>query len=217
MTQATLIIGNKNYSSWSLRPWLLMKHFDIVFSETRIPLYTDSTDTALSVYFSNGKVPVLIDGDLTVWDSLAICEYLSEVYLNDKAWPADSAARAVARSVCAEMHSSFTSVRNEMPMNCRRTPGAINLSAAALADVARIKSIWQKCRSEYGLNGDWLFGDFSIADAMYAPVALRFHSYAVGLDSTSAAYVHSVLNHPDVTDWIEAGKAEKEVIAEAEV
>jgi glutathione S-transferase len=217
MAQLTLIIGNKNYSSWSMRPWLLMQHFKIAFSETRISLYTESTNNALSVYFSNGKVPVLIDGDLTVWDSLAICEYVSDAYLDHKAWPADSAARAVARSVCAEMHSSFPALRGEMPMNCRRTPDIIELSAAALADIERIKDIWQKCRNEYGHGGDWLFGEFSIADAMYAPVALRFHSYAIKLDAVSSAYVDSVLQHADVISWMVAGRQESEVIAAAEI
>jgi glutathione S-transferase len=217
MAQLTLIIGNKNYSSWSLRPWLLMRHFNIDFSETRVPLYTDSTASALSVYFSNGKVPVLIDGDLTIWDSYAICEYVSDAYLDNQAWPADTAARAVARAACAEMHSSFPALRSEMPMNCRRPPDSIKLSPEALADIERIKNIWQKCRNEYGHKGEWLFGEFSIADAMYAPVALRFHSYAIELDAVSSAYVGSVLQHADVISWMEVGRQESEVIAVAEI
>lgn len=217
MAQPTLIIGNKNYSSWSLRPWLLLKHFKLAFAEVRVPLYTDTTESELSVYFSNGKVPVLIDDDLSIWDSLAICEYVSDVHLEGKAWPKDWAARGIARSVCAEMHSSFAAMRSEMPMNCRRPPAAIELSAAARADIERIKEIWKKCRKEYGGDGDWLFADFSIADAIYAPVALRFHTYAIELDETSAAYVQSILEHPDVIDWMRAGAEESEIIAEYEI
>ncbi len=120
MTNLTLVIGNKNYSSWSLRPWLLMRHFKLAFNEQRVPLFTESTESDLAPYFSDSKVPVLIDGEITVWDSLSICEYISENYLDNKAWPQDSYARAIARSASAEMHSSFAHLRNEMPMNCRR-------------------------------------------------------------------------------------------------
>jgi glutathione S-transferase len=217
MTTLTLIIGNKNYSSWSLRPWIFMKHFNLEFTEQRIPLFTETTDQELEPYFSDYKVPVLMDGNVTVWDSLAILEYLSENYLDSKGWPEDAKARAVARSVSAEMHSSFVNVRSEMPMNCRKTFHNIKLSDAAAREVERIKTLWRKCRTEYGGQGEWLFGQYSIADAMYAPIALRFAGYSIPLTGIEESYVSSVLGHPSTKQWIEAGKAEKEVIAEDEI
>jgi glutathione S-transferase len=212
-----LIIGNKNYSSWSLRPWIFMHHFDLDFQEKRIPLFTDTTDVALSPYFSDLKVPVLQDGDLTVWDSLAILEYLSENHLHGKGWPADAKARAIARSISAEMHSSFPNLRNELPMNCRKQFSGRPLSAQAQREITRVMQIWQRCRTEYGSHGDWLFGNFSIADAMYAPVTLRFAGYAIPLDETAQAYVQTMLAHPAIIGWIEAGKQETEIIEMDEV
>lgn len=217
MTTLTLIIGNKNYSSWSLRPWIFMKHFNLAFTEKRIPLFTETTDQELEPYFSDYKVPVLLDGDVTVWDSLAILEYLSESYLDSKGWPEDAKTRALARSVSAEMHSSFVNVRSEMPMNCRKTFHNIKLSDAAAREVERIKTLWRTCRTEHGGQGEWLFGQYSIADAMYAPIALRFAGYSIPLTGIEQAYVESVLAHPNINQWIEAGKAEKEVIAEDEI
>ena len=194
-----------------------MRHFKLKFNEQRVPLFTESTETALAAYFSDSKVPVLVDADLTVWDSLAICEYLSENYLDNKAWPEDSHTRAVARSVSAEMHSSFANLRNEMPMNCHRENASITLSEKALHEVDRVKQVWRKCRSEYGSDGRWLFGSFSIADAMFAPVALRFQTYGVELDSLEKQYAQSVLSHPDVLGWAEAGRLETEIITEDEL
>jgi glutathione S-transferase len=217
MTTLTLIIGNKNYSSWSLRPWIFMKHLNLEFTEKRIPLFTETTDQELEPYFSDYKVPVLLDDDVTVWDSLAILEYLSENYLNSKGWPENVKVRALARSVSAEMHSSFVNVRSEMPMNCRKTFHNIRLSDAAAREVERIKTLWRTCRTEYGGQGEWLFGQYSIADAMYAPIALRFAGYSISLTGIEKAYVESVLAHPNINQWIEAGKAEKEVIAEDEI
>jgi glutathione S-transferase len=217
MTNLTLIIGNKNYSSWSLRPWLLMRHFKLPFNEQRVLLFTESTESDLAPYFSDSKVPVLVDGELTVWDSLAICEYISENHLDNKAWPEDSYARAIARSASAEMHSSFAHLRNEMPMNCRREISGITLSDKALHEVDRVKQIWRKCREEYGSDGRWLFGGFSIADAMFAPVVLRFQTYGVELDGLEYKYAQSLLAHPDVLCWLEAGRSETEIIAEDEL
>lgn len=217
MSGLTLIIGNRNYSSWSLRPWLLMRHFGLDFTERRIALFTDTTDHALEPWFSDGKVPVLVDGDRVVWDSLAILEYLSEQHLAGRGWPAEAGARAVARAVSAEMHSSFASLREELPMNCRKRFCDLPRSAAAEHEIGRVKAIWRRCRSDYGSSGDWLFGDFSIADAMYAPVALRFFGYTVPLEGIEAAYVETVLAHPAVGAWRAAGAAEQEVIAMDEV
>ena len=217
MTDLTLIIGNKNYSSWSLRPWIFMRHFEIEFEEKRIPLFTETTDEQLKPYFSNLKVPVLLEGDFVVWDSLAILEYLSENYLESRGWPKDSKARAVARSVSAEMHSSFANLRNALPMNCRKKFPGFELSPEVRRDIERIVQVWRYCRKKYGGGGDWLFGEFSIADAMFAPVVLRFDGYDVPLDDGEASYVQTVLKHPQIIDWINAGKREKEVIEFDEV
>lgn len=217
MAGLTLIIGNKNYSSWSLRPWLFMHHFGLDFTEQRVALFTASTDRELAPWFSDSKVPVLADGDRVVWDSLAILEYLSEQYLDGRGWPAGAGARAVARAVSAEMHSSFTSLRSELPMNCRRRFCDAPRSAAAERDIERVKAIWRRCRRDFGTGGDWLFGAFSIADAMYAPVALRFFGYTVPLEGIEADYVRTVLAHPSVAAWRAAGAAEPEIIAMDEI
>jgi len=217
MSALTLIIGNKNYSSWSLRPWVFMKQYQIEFNEKRVPLFTETTNQTLAQYDSDFKVPVLQDKDLVIWDSLAILEYVSEKYLGSNGWSGDEKARAIARSVSAEMHSSFFSVRNELPMNCRKKFESIKLSAQAVRDIERIKLLWRKCRSEFGQGGEWLFGQYSIADAMFAPVALRFEGYSIPLAGVERAYVNSVLKQPCIIEWIAAGKAETEIIAEDEV
>lgn len=212
MSELTLIIGNKNYSSWSLRPWIFLKQMGIPFREKRVPLFTDTTRAELEAYGSDYKVPILKDGDLIVWDSLAILEHLSEKHLNGNGWPGNADARAIARSVSSEMHSSFSNVRGEMPMNCRRQFKDFQPSPAAKREVERIKSLWRQCRTQYGSNGEWLFGDYSIADAMFAPIALRFHSYDIPLDGIERAYLQSELNQPGIIEWIEAGKEETEII-----
>jgi len=217
MSGLTLIIGNRNYSSWSLRPWLLMKHFGLDFAEQRIALFTGTTDRELAPWFSDGKVPVLLDNDAVIWDSLSILEYVSEQYLDAQGWPNDARARAFARSVSAEMHSSFSNLRNELPMNCRKRFRDIGLSAEANREIDRVRAIWRRCRGEFGAGGDWLFGDFSIADAMYAPVALRFFGYSIPLDGIEQSYVQTVLAHPHIVDWMAAGKAETEIIAMDEI
>lgn len=216
MSELTLVIGNKNYSSWSLRPWVFMRQLNISFTEKWVSLYTNTSDSQLEQYNSDYKVPVLQDGNLVVWDSLAIMEYLSEQYLSGAGWPADVEARSVARSISAEMHSSFVHVRSEMPMNVRRHYPKFNLTPAAQHEVERIKSLWRMCRSEYGQGGEWLFGDYSIADAMFAPVVMRFVGYDVPLSGLEQDYVQSVLLQSAIKEWIEAGKAEKDVIAASE-
>jgi len=217
MSNLTLIIGNKNYSSWSLRPWVFMKHHQITFDEKRVALFTETTDKELSQYNSDFKVPILKDGDLLIWDSLSILEYLSEKYLASNGWPRESNARAMAKSMSAEMHASFLNVRNELPMNCRKKFQDVRLSSKAEREIGRIKTLWQQCRNEYGEEGEWLFGKYSIADAMFAPIALRFEGYSISLGNVEEAYVRSVLKQPSIIEWVEAGKVEKEVIEEDEI
>ncbi len=194
-----------------------MRHFQIEFQEKRIPLFTETTDKELLPYFSDYKVPVLMDGNFVVWDSLSILEYLSENYLESKGWPEEVKARAFARSVSAEMHSSFANLRNELPMNCRKKFSQITLSEDTAREISRVKQIWRKCRAEFEADGKWLFGDFSVADAMYAPIALRFDGYNISLSKFEESYVQQVLNHPDIVDWVESGKQEKEVIEMNEI
>jgi glutathione S-transferase len=217
MPNLTLVIGNKNYSSWSLRPWVFLRQNQIGFEEKRVALFTDTTKKELSSYDSDSKVPVLKDGDLVIWDSLSILEYISENYLDSKGWPEESGARAIARSLSAEMHSSFTGVRNELPMNCRKKFQGIELSSQTEGEIERIKMLWRKCRREFGAQGEWLFGKYSIADAMFAPVALRFEGYGIPLTGVEKAYVNSVLNQPCIIEWIASGKLEREVIDEDEI
>ena len=217
MSALILIIGNKNYSSWSLRPWVFMKQNQMAFTEKRIILSAETTQEELSQYASGFKVPVLQDGDLLIWDSLSILEYLSETYLQSKGWPKNAEARAMARSVSAEMHSSFYALRKELPMNCRKQFQNIKLSSAALQGVERITTLWQTCRTKFGKDGEWLFGEYTIADAMFAPVALRFAGYDISLGDVESAYVQSVLKQPAIVEWIAAGKAETEIIPEDEI
>ncbi len=212
MPNYTLIIGNKNYSSWSLRPWIWMKQADIPFSEKWVSLLVDTTRKELEPYFSNYKVPVLQDGELLVWDTIAIMEYLADKHPEANGWPKDIKARAVARSISAEMHSSFAALRSAMPMNCRKHLPDFKYSSDVQKDIDRIVTLWEHCRGEYGTNGDWLFGEYSIADAMYAPVVLRLNGYDVTLTGVAKAYVNTVLDNSHIKDWIEAGKQEKEVI-----
>ncbi len=206
-----LVIANKNYSTWSFRPWLLMSEFNLAFEEISESLNGDDLTERLRRHSPSCKVPVLIDRGLTIWDSLAICEYLSEQYLAGKGWPESKTARAHARSVSAEMHSSFTGLRSEMPMNIR-AKRQVSLSAAAHSDIRRIDDIWSDCRQQYGGSGVWLFGDFSIADCMFAPVVMRFLTYGADLYETSRAYMETVLENGSVQQWMIAAKAETEVI-----
>ena len=184
MTKLTLVIGNKNYSSWSLRAWLAMKQAGLEFAEVRIPLDGSTTHEEIRRYSPSGKVPVLIDGDLKVWESLAICEYVAERFASDL-WPADVVARAHARSICAEMHAGFKNLRENMPMDCRnRYPGE-GMTPGVEAEIDRILAIWRECREKFGTGGDMLFGKFTIVDAMFAPVIMRFVTYDVKLNSSA--------------------------------
>jgi glutathione S-transferase len=213
MTELRLVIGNKSYSSWSFRAWLFARHTGAPFREVRIPLDQPDTREQIMKYSPAGKVPVLVDGDMTVWDSLAICEYLAERFPAARGWPQEPRARALARSVSAEMHSGFMALRSEMPMNCRGRRAGVTPSAAAKTDIARITSIWETCRARHGAEGPWLFGRFSIADAMYAPVAFRLYCYGVGVPGAAAAWQQTVFAHPAVREWVSAAKAETEIIA----
>ena len=208
-----LVIGNKNYSSWSMRPWLALRAKNIAFEEIFIPLYTDKADKdrLLSVSRS-GKVPALIDGDVTVWDSLSIIEYLSERFPEAGLWPEDRAARAHARSISAEMHSGFMALRNECGMNLHRPVRAVALSADAQANVARIQEIWADCHARYGKNGPFLFGAFSGADAMFAPVVHRFRTYAIPVAKDAQPYVDAMMSLPAFQEWTRDGLAETLVI-----
>ncbi len=217
MSRLTLVTGNKNYSSWSLRPWIFLKYHQLDFEDRRVLLFTDETDAALVEYDSDFKVPVLIDGDLVVWDSLAILEHVSETFLENGGWPKDREARALARSISAEMHSSFANLRNELPMNCRKTFKDIPVSRAARREIERVKSLWRKCREHYGAGGKWLFGDYSIADAMYAPIVLRFTGYGIPLSGIEADYAENVLSDPGMMEWTSAAKRETEIIEADEI
>jgi glutathione S-transferase len=209
----TLVIGNKNYSSWSMRPWVALKARDIAFEEVLIPLYTGEADKQRLLGFSpSGKVPALVDGDVTVWDSLAIIEYAAERFPQARLWPEDRAARAHARSISAEMHSGFAALRNECGMNLHRPVGAKPLSDNARADVARIQQIWAECRERYGKAGPYLFGAFSAGDAMYAPVVHRFRTYAIDVTPVARDYMTAMTSLPAFRQWTSDGLAETLVI-----
>jgi glutathione S-transferase len=216
MAPFTLVIGNKNYSSWSLRPWLLLKHLGVAFEEILVPLDRPSTREDLEKHSPSARVPVLRHGDLTVWDSLAICEYLAE--LTGRGWPAAPAARAVARAVSAEMHSGFTTLRSLWPMNARARNRRTAMTAALEADIERIDQIWNDCRARFGAAGPWLFGEYSIADAMFAPVVLRFNTYgAAAVSPTVRWYMASVLEDGPLQEWLQAAKRESWTNAASEV
>ena len=212
-----LVIGNKNYSSWSMRPWLALRAKNIAFEEIFIPLYTNQADKdrLLSVSRS-GKVPALIDGDVTVWDSLSIIEYLAERFPEAGLWPEDRTARAHARSISAEMHSGFMALRNECGMNLHRPIRAVALSADAQANVARIQEIWADCHARYGKNGPFLFGTFSGADAMFAPVVHRFRTYAIPVAKDAQPYVDAMMSLAAFQEWTRDGLAETLVIERLE-
>src|SRR5450432_742928 len=212
-----LVIGNKNYSSWSMRPWLALRANRIAFDEVFIPLYTGDADKNRILGFTqSGKVPALVDGDVTIWDSLAIIEYLAEVFPEARLWPEDRAGRAHARSISAEMHSGFAALRNEYPMNLHRPIRAIALSADAHANIARIQQIWIECRERYGKFGPFLFGAFSGADAMFAPVVHRFRTYAIPVAPEAQDYMNTMMSLPAFQEWTAAGLAETLIIEKCE-
>lgn len=215
MSSLELIIGNQNYSSWSLRPWIALKVADIPFVDTKVPLDFENGNQHLLDYSPSGKVPVLNHGNLTVCDSLAILEYLADLYPAKNLWPSDPSKRALARALSCQMHSGFPDLRNECPMNMRRTPGAIKISDGAKNDVKQIEALWGKALKESG--GPFLFGDFSIADAMFAPVVNRFLIYELSSDETSLAYCNTLTALPAWTEWDKAARNEDWVIKYAEL
>jgi glutathione S-transferase len=209
MSVPILVIGNKNYSSWSLRPWLAMKVLDIPFQELRIPLYAPGSAQEVLRYSPSGKVPCLVDGVMRIWDSLAILEYLAESH---PLWPEEPAARAVARSASAEMHSGFQALRQNMSMNVRKRYPGKGRTPESLADIARIFALWTECREQFGRPGEFLFGRFSAVDAMYAPVVLRLRTYEVELPQVGREYADAVLALPAMREWIAAAERETERI-----
>jgi len=212
-----LIIGNKNYSSWSFRPWIAMKAAGIAFEETVISLDAEDFKAHVAPVSGTGKVPVLIDSDVRVWESLAILEYLAEKFPNAGLWPADAAARAHARAIANEMHAGFLPLRRHLPMNMWRPVIKREVTPEAAGNVARIEAIWKECRTRFGKGGPFLFGRFGAADAMYAPVVARLHTYAVAVGAGTRAYMDAVMALPAWREWHEAAVKEPWVLAADEV
>ena len=212
-----LIIGNKNYSSWSFRPWIAMRTAGIAFEETVISLEAADFKARASKVSGTGKVPALADGNVQVWESLAILEYLADKYPHARLWPTDSAARGLARAIAAEMHAGFIPLRRHLPMNMWRPVTPRQLTPEVEANVRRIEAIWTDCRTRYGADGAFLFGGFGAADAMYAPVVSRFHTYGVEVGATARAYMDGVMALPAWGEWRAAALAEPWVLAEDEV
>jgi len=221
-----LVIGNKNYSSWSLRPWLLLRHFGVAFDELRLNLDTPEFHAEIGRWSPTRTVPVLHDDGLVVPDSLAICEYVNERWLDGRGWPADLRARAKARAAAAEMHSGFRALRTQMPMNCRRQPDAYRGDEKAQADIDRIQQLWQELRAEFAADGalqtgalqtgEFLCGGFGIVDAMFAPVVMRFLGYGVALDDNARRYVEAITALPAVREWRAAAAAEPEYLPDTD-
>ncbi len=210
MSALTLVIGNKNYSSWSMRPWLLLKATSIHFDEIMIPLKRESGESRERIlpYSPTGKVPALIDGNIKIWESLAICEYVAEKFPEKMLWPEDIAARALARSISTEMHSGFSDLRRQLPMDCRSRFPKQEFPPEVEADISRVLDIWNDCRTRYGRGGDFLFGEFSVADAMYAPLTRRFISYGVPLPDNARRYVDAIDALPAMRSWLTAANKE---------
>ena len=203
-----LIIGNKNYSSWSMRPWIAMKVAGIAFDEMVIPLYEPGSREQVLQHSPAGKVPVLVDGDQRIWESLAILEYLAEKFPEANLWPDDTRARIHARVVATEMHGGFQALRKNCPMNLWLPVKSRPLPEDAMADVRRIAALWADCRIRFGQRGPFLFGDFGAADAMYAPVVARLHAYGLSLDGTTRAYMDRIMALPAWSEWREAALKE---------
>ena len=217
MAAFTIVIGNKSYSSWSLRGWLALKQTGAAFDEVVIPLRQADTRARILAWTPSGRVPVLRHGETMVWDSLAIGEYLAERFPEAGLWPADPEARAAARSVTAEMHAGFASLRRHMPMELRGSHPGLGQGPGVAEDIARITEIWRDCRSRFGGDGDFLFGGFTLADAAFAPVASRFATYAVPLEATEAAYRDAVMAWPALRQWTAEAAEEPWVIDFPEV
>lgn len=219
MPEMTLAIANKNYSSWSLRAWLALRQTGADFDEVVIPLREANTRTEILKYSPSALLPALVDGETTIWDSLAIIEYLAEKYPEAGLWPVDRNARAYARAAAAEMHAGFIPMRKAMPMNLRRKTAPIDANDAVNGDINRIQALWRNCRRRFGGacgEGDFLMGSFSAIDAFYAPVATRFITYDVSMEDHTRSYADAVMAHPDMADWINAAQKEPWIIEEFE-
>jgi glutathione S-transferase len=210
----TLVIGSKNYSSWSLRPWLFLRKVDLKFAEQIIHFDESGYQSQIAALSPSKRVPLLIDAGVKIWDSLAICEYAAE--MSGRGLPSDRLARARARVVAAEMHSGFQALRNECPMNVRARDRSVPATPELQADIARIDEIWAGCRNEYGGGGSWLFGDFSIADAMFAPVFFRFQSYGAAISPASEGYLSHALQDAALRDWQDAAAKEGHPLLEVD-
>jgi len=215
--QTKLIIGNKNYSSWSLRTWFLLTEAGIEFEEYRIALDVENTAAEIARFSPAGQVPVLMLGEQPVWDTLAIAETAAELWPEKELWPSESAAKAHARSVSAEMHAGFPTLREAMPMNCRAMGRTVSLPDALAADIDRILDIWSDCHRKYQSQGNWLFGRFSVADAMFAPVVLRFRTYGINLPESASNYPRRLLESESIQSWLAAAESEVEVIKSDEI
>jgi len=208
-----LVIGNRNYSSWSMRPWVALRQVGIPFREIQLWFDEDGHPKGIEHYSPTGQVPVLLADKQPVWDSLAICETAAELFPEKRLWPADARARAHARAACAEMHAGFRNLRGAMPMNIRAALPGKGMNSGVERDIQRVAALWSDCRSRYGAGGDLLFGHFTVADAYYAPVAMRFISYAVSLPPAARGYVEAVRNLPAVAEWMAAAKRETAFVA----
>ena len=221
MSSLKLVIGNKNYSTWSLRPWFFLKELGIEFEEEMVWLFEDDMEEKLQKYFSNSKVPVLVEGgsddNMNVWDTLAIIEYAADMFPEKNGWPTDLETRAIARSVAAEMHSSFTDLRNALPMNIRKHYPDYPITDGVQTDLNRIFALWDYCRENKISDGPWLFGEFSGTDAMFAPVVMRLINYDVKLSGFAAEYVDFVHHSDTMQEWIEGSKSETQIIESDEV
>ena len=220
MSTMKLIIGNKNYSSWSLRGWLAAKQSGLPFEEITVPLYGEDWEETKKgmddLAPSSGKVPVLWDGEAVVWDSLAIIEYLSDKVGRDRFWPKDDAARAMARSIVAEMHSSYLPLRRQCPMNVRRRVTNARIGDDAKENIVRIVTLWAEARARYGAGGPFLFGSFGAADIIYAPVVSRFMTYGVTMPGFALTYMQAVWEHEWMQAWVAASESEDWVIEQFE-
>jgi glutathione S-transferase len=212
MSDIRLVIGNKNYSSWSLRAWLCLRKCNIEFEEVLLPLDTPEFVARIEEYSPTGRVPVLWHAGNPIWDSLAICEYANDVFAAGSLWPDDALSRGLGRSMVAEMHSGFMHLRNDMPMNCRALNRHVTMSDGLQADIDRICSLWATALVGHGVSGPWLLGGFSVADAMFAPVVMRFRNYGVAVPSVVQAYCDHVLDDSEVQAWVTAGLKETWIV-----
>jgi glutathione S-transferase len=215
MSNVQLVIGNKNYSSWSFRAWLCLRKSGTDFDELLLPLDTDEFEEKIGDFSPTRKVPVLWDDGLCIWDSLAICEYANERFANGALWPSDTYSRSLGRSMVSEMHGGLTELRNKLPMNCRASERVVELDRALQADIDRVFSLWGDSLTCHVDKGPWLLGEFSIADAMFAPVVMRLRSYVVPVPDDIQRYCEHVLSDPDVQLWLE-GAGQESWIVEAD-